>query len=131
MPEIEIRFRTEAEYRRLRSIRDKYGVQWRGMLIQGARRLEGRELRFALEPVDHDTERRPLESDVADRGDRSPESSNGPETNDSSARSDTSITDHRLDSRLFNENGTLQTAEPWTDRMDGDVAEFDGERTRR
>ncbi|MFC7257523.1 hypothetical protein [Haloplanus litoreus] len=38
MPEIEIQFRSEAEYRRLRAIRDKYGVQWRGML--GAKRLE-------------------------------------------------------------------------------------------
>jgi hypothetical protein len=48
MPEIEIQFRSDAEYRRLREIRDKYGVQWRGMLIQGAKRLEGRDLRFAL-----------------------------------------------------------------------------------
>lgn len=48
MPEIEIQFRSDAEYRRLREIRDKYGVQWRGMLIQGAKRLEGRDIRFAL-----------------------------------------------------------------------------------
>jgi len=50
MPEVEIRFRTDAEYRRLRAIRDKYGVQWRGMLIQGAKRLEGRDIEF--EPSD-------------------------------------------------------------------------------
>jgi len=50
MPEVEIRFRTDAEYRRLRAIRDKYGVQWRGMLIQGAKRLEGRDIQF--EPSD-------------------------------------------------------------------------------
>ena len=41
MPEIEIRFANDREYERLRRIRDKYGVQWRGMLIQGAKRLEG------------------------------------------------------------------------------------------
>ena len=41
MPEIEIRFASDCEYERLRHIRDKYGVQWRGMLIQGAKRLEG------------------------------------------------------------------------------------------
>ena len=41
MPEIEIRFASDREYERLRHIRDKYGVQWRGMLIQGAKRLEG------------------------------------------------------------------------------------------
>ena len=42
MPEIEIRFASDREYERLRHIRDKYGVQWRGMLILGARRTEER-----------------------------------------------------------------------------------------
>ncbi|AXG08487.1 hypothetical protein [Haloplanus rubicundus] len=41
MPEIEICFGSEREYERLRDIRDKYGVQWRGMLIQGAKQLKG------------------------------------------------------------------------------------------
>jgi hypothetical protein len=41
MPEIEICFGSEGEYERLRDIRDKYGVQWRGMLIQGAKQLKG------------------------------------------------------------------------------------------
>jgi hypothetical protein len=41
MPEIEIRFISDHEYKRLRRIRDKYGVQWRGMLVEGAKRLEG------------------------------------------------------------------------------------------
>jgi hypothetical protein len=41
MPEIEIRFVSDREYKRLRRIRDKYGVQWRGMLVEGAKRLEG------------------------------------------------------------------------------------------
>ena len=67
MPEIEIQFRSEAEYRRLRAIRDKYGVQWRGMLIQGAKHLEGRELRFALAPDNQARERRQSEPDVVDR----------------------------------------------------------------
>lgn len=44
MPEVEIRFRSESEYRRLRTIRDRHGIQWRGMLIQGAKRLEGGSL---------------------------------------------------------------------------------------
>jgi hypothetical protein len=41
MPEVEIRFVSDWEYERLRHIREKYGVQWRGMLIQGAKHLEG------------------------------------------------------------------------------------------
>lgn len=41
MPEIEIRFISDHEYKQLRRIRDKYGVQWRGMLVEGAKRLEG------------------------------------------------------------------------------------------
>ena len=41
MPEIEIEFASDAEYERLRTIRDKYGVTWRGMLLFGAQRLEG------------------------------------------------------------------------------------------
>jgi hypothetical protein len=44
MPEIEIRFISRDEYERLRTIRDKYGVTWRGMLIHGATRLEGRDV---------------------------------------------------------------------------------------
>ena len=48
MPEVEIRFANDREYERLRHIRDKYGVQWRGMLILGARRLEDRRHRRAL-----------------------------------------------------------------------------------
>lgn len=44
MPEIEIRFASPDEYERLRTIRDKYGVTWRGMLIHGATRLEGRDV---------------------------------------------------------------------------------------
>jgi hypothetical protein len=44
MPEVEIRFASDREYERLRQIRDKYGVQWRGMLIQGAHHLEGRRV---------------------------------------------------------------------------------------
>lgn len=69
MPEIEIRFASDREYERLRHIRNKYGVQWRGMLIQGAKRLEGfRHPRLsraarerpvsagcAEEPTEHDT----------------------------------------------------------------------------
>jgi hypothetical protein len=48
MPEIEIRFASDREYERLRHIRNKYGVQWRGMLILGARRLEDRRHAMAL-----------------------------------------------------------------------------------
>ena len=69
MPEIEIRFTSDREYERLRHIRDTYGVQWRGMLIQGAKRLEGlchpelsraarkRPVRAgcAEEPIEYDT----------------------------------------------------------------------------
>ncbi|MEF8826903.1 MAG: hypothetical protein V5A27_11285 [Halapricum sp.] len=44
MPEIEIRFVSHDEYERLRTIKDKYGVTWRGMLIHGATRLESRDV---------------------------------------------------------------------------------------
>jgi len=131
MPEIEIQFRSEAEYCRLRAIRDRYGVQWRGMLIQGAKRLEGRELRFALEPDDQDRERRSSESGVTDHGDRSVESPADTKTHETATRSDPSTTDHRLDPRLFDANGTLRTAESRTNRGDGGVAEFGGERADR
>jgi hypothetical protein len=71
MPEIEIRFASDREYERLRHIRDKYGVQWRGMLIQGAKRLEG--LRHPAlsrvpreRPVRSGCTERPTENDTAD-----------------------------------------------------------------
>jgi len=44
MPEIEIRFASPDEYERLRAIKDKYGITWRGMLIHGATRLERRDI---------------------------------------------------------------------------------------
>jgi len=51
MPEIEIQFASEAEYERLRTIRDTYGVTWRGMLLFGAQRLEGRVLSRSRTPA--------------------------------------------------------------------------------
>jgi hypothetical protein len=51
MPEIEIQFASEAEYERLRTIRDTYGVTWRGMLLFGAQRLEGRVLPRSRAPA--------------------------------------------------------------------------------
>jgi hypothetical protein len=68
MPEIEIQFASPEEYELLRTIRDKYGVLWRGMLIQGATRLEGAGLPPALSPHDERVtgsrtiERQPAES---------------------------------------------------------------------
>ena len=68
MPEIEIQFASSEEYELLRTIRDKYGVLWRGMLIQGATRLEGAHLPRALTPhyesanESRPTERQPAES---------------------------------------------------------------------
>ena len=131
MPEIEIQFRSEAEYRRLRAIRDKYGVQWRGMLIQGAKRLEGRELRFALTPEKPDRERRQSEPDDTNRDEQPVEPSTDTETHETPARSDTSTTDHRLDPRLFDANGTLRTVEAEANRRDGGAAEFSVERAER
>jgi hypothetical protein len=130
MPEIEIQFRSEAEYRRLRAIRDKYGVQWRGMLIQGAKRLEGRELRFALAPDTHDGKRRQTESDIADCGDRSVEPPADSEP-DESPGADTATIDRRLDTRLFDANGTLWTAEAEPNHGDGGGVELSGERVER
>jgi hypothetical protein len=68
MPEIEIQFASPEEYELLRTIRDKYGVLWRGMLIQGATRLEGAYLPRGLSPLhereteSRTTERQPAES---------------------------------------------------------------------
>ena len=131
MPEIEIQFRSEAEYRRLRAIRDKYGVQWRGMLIQGAKRLEGRELRFALTPDDPERERRQSEPDSTDPSEQPVESPTDAETHETPARSDTSTTDHQLDPRLFDANGTLRTVESETNRGDSGAVEFAVERAER
>ena len=130
MPEIEIQFRSEAEYRRLRSVRDKFGVQWRGMLIQGAKRLEGRELRFALTPDNQARERRQPEPDVADRGDRSVEPPADNEPHEPS-EPDTATTDHRLDPGLFDANGTLRTAEAESNHGDGGAIELGGEKVER
>jgi len=71
MPEIEIRFASDREYERLRHIREKYGVQWRGMLIQGAKRLEGHRHTEALSRISRernvslDCTGRPTENDNA------------------------------------------------------------------
>jgi hypothetical protein len=130
MPEIEIQFRSEAEYRRLRAIRDKYGVQWRGMLIQGAKRLEGRELRFALAPDNRARERRQSEPAVADHEDRSVEPPADSEPHESSGP-DTATTDCRFDPRLFDANGTLRTAETGSNHGDGGAVERGGERPER
>ena len=54
MPEIEIRFASPDEYERLRTIKDKYGVTWRGMLIHGATRLEGGDIPRPLAHFSHE-----------------------------------------------------------------------------
>ena len=130
MPEIEIQFRSEAEYRRLRAIRDRYGVQWRGMLIQGAKRLEGRELRFAIAPDTHNRKRRQTEPDVADHENRSAEPPTDSKPNESSGP-DTATTDRQLDSHLFDANGTLRTAEAETNHGDGGAVRLGEERAKR
>ena len=63
MPEIEICFGSEGEYERLRDIRDKYGVQWRGMLIQGAKQLKG----IHHPALAQDRSKRPSLSDCSER----------------------------------------------------------------
>jgi len=63
MPEIEICFGSEREYERLRDIRDKYGVQWRGMLIQGAKQLKG----LHHPTLAQDPSKRPSLSDCPER----------------------------------------------------------------
>jgi hypothetical protein len=67
MPEIEIQFASPEEYELLRTIRDKYGVLWRGMLIQGATRLEGACLPRTLSPLhERETESRTIERQPAE-----------------------------------------------------------------
>jgi hypothetical protein len=109
MPEIEIQFRSEAEYRRLRAIRDKYGVQWRGMLIQGAKRLDGRALRFALTPDDSSLERQHPTSEEVDPSEHPVESLDDTEPHDTASDPDTTSTDHQRESRLFDASGRLLT----------------------
>ena len=64
MPEIEICFASDREYAHLCHIRDKYGVQWRGMLLQGAKRLEDQSL--ATRSATHVPCCTPTESELAD-----------------------------------------------------------------
>lgn len=57
MPEAEVRFSSTEEYELLRAIRDRHGVMWRGMLLQGARELERYDRQCALlqpSPVSRD-----------------------------------------------------------------------------
>jgi len=63
MPEIEICFGSQSEYERLRDIRDKYGVQWRGMLIQGAKQLKS----LHHPTLAQDPSKRPSLSDCPER----------------------------------------------------------------
>lgn len=44
MPKAEIQYGGDEEYRRLWAIRDRYGVNWRWMLIEGAKFLEEQNL---------------------------------------------------------------------------------------
>lgn len=44
MPSVEIKYGGDEEYRRLWAIRDRYGVNWRGMLLEGATFLEEHDL---------------------------------------------------------------------------------------
>lgn len=52
MKVIDIDHPSEEEYERLRAIRDKHGVRWGGMLMQGAKQLVGADLRRALTLAD-------------------------------------------------------------------------------
>ncbi|WP_424016325.1 hypothetical protein ACOZ4N_00920 (plasmid) [Halorientalis pallida] len=52
MPEAEVRFASKEEYDHLREIRDRHGVVWRGMLLQGARQVVGYDLHRALLQLD-------------------------------------------------------------------------------
>lgn len=44
MPAAELKYGGDEEYRRLWAIRDRYGVTWRGMLLEGAKFLEEHDL---------------------------------------------------------------------------------------
>lgn len=44
MPAAEIKYGGDEEYRRLWSIRDRYGVTWRGMLLEGAKFIQEHDL---------------------------------------------------------------------------------------
>lgn len=44
MRTIEIKYRSDEEYRRLWNIRDRYGVNWRWMLIEGAKHIQEYDL---------------------------------------------------------------------------------------
>ena len=131
MTSTRIVIKDDRQFERLEAVRERHGVNWRGMLIQGAKRLEGRELRFALTPDDPDRERHQSEPDVTDRGEQPVKSPTDTETHETPANPDTSTTDHRLDSRLFDANGTLRTVESEINHGDGGAVEFTAERAER
>jgi hypothetical protein len=109
MPEIEIRFRNESEYHQLRMIRDKYGVQWRGMLIQGAKRLEGGDRWFSdSRKADTVTGRSPESQSDPTHGHESGKREESPDSgrDDSLSRC---AEDHNRATNLFDSCGTLQT----------------------
>jgi hypothetical protein len=124
MPEIEIRFRNETEYHRLRTIRDKYGVQWRGMLIQGAKRLEGREIWF--------TDQKRGEASTEPSQGHGSERSHGREKRrreelTESSRHDrpgSSAEDHNPVSSLFDSRGSLRTLDTGARHERPSVDEF-------
>jgi len=124
MPEIEIRFRNETEYHRLRAIRDKYGVQWRGMLMQGAKRLEGRENWFTARNRGDDA----TASSQASTTDRSHKHDNQrseelPESGRHKSP-DSSAGDQNGAASLFDSRGALRTLDNGADHERPSVDEF-------
>jgi hypothetical protein len=117
MPEIEIQFRTEAEYHRLRSIRDKYGVQWRGMLIQGAKHLEGRDTWFV--PPDDESRGDQLSArgtEFEDPQSRSTEEPPDPQRYDSHTGTQSTSGDQDPNLPFFDSRGSLRIVERNADR---------------
>ena len=124
MPEIEIRFRNETEYHRLRAIRDKYGVQWRGMLMQGAKRLEGRENWFtARNRGDAATASSQASTTDLSHQHDSPRSEELPESG-GHERPDSSAEDQNGATSLFDSRGALRTLDNGADHERPSVDEF-------
>jgi len=124
MPEIEIRFRNETEYHRLRTIRDKYGVQWRGMLIQGAKRLEGRETWFT-DQKRSDASTESHRSHVSERS-HGQEPRRREELRESSRHDSPggSAEGHKPTSSLFDSRGSLRTLDTEAHHERSSVDEF-------
>lgn len=62
MKDLDVWHPSDETHERLRAIRDKHGVTWQGMLVQGAKQLVGTDIRRALTMADPDIDMEAFEA---------------------------------------------------------------------